>query len=328
MKNKTLLEKKGGVLAGYKRTAFLRNFSTFIALAVIWIILSLISPHFLTLGNMSNMLVQAANIMLVATGLTFVLICGQIDLSLGSIEALTGAVVSIAIINWGMPMIPAIILAVLIGMLCGLVNGFFIAQFSFPPFIATLGMMGIARGFALITTGGTAVYGFPDSFKFLGQGMVGPIPFPVIAYGVILVIAFIVLKFTRYGVNVYATGGNAEAAALSGINVKFIKMSVMGLAGFLAALAGIIMTARLNSGQATIGAEDVNDSIASVVIGGTSLSGGTGGIVGTLVGVMIITSIRNGLNILGVTSYWQQVCIGTIILLAVLIDLFGKKQGK
>lgn len=307
-----------------KVQGFLREWSTLIALIVLWGALSIASPYFLTASNFSNIFVQNANKIIIAMGLTFVLITGEIDLSLGSIEALCGAIVAVCLVKLEMAIFPAILLGMGAGILCGTISGVLRAYTGMPTFVATLAMDGIARGLALIITGGTAIFGFPEQFKIIGQGKVWGIGVPIFIFIGIAIIMAIILRYTRFGVNIYATGGNAEAAELSGINVKGIRISVMMLAGFLASIGGIIMTSRLNSGQATIGDADVMDAIAGAVIGGTSLNGGVGSIKGTLIGMAITASIRNGLNILGVSTYWQQVLIGILIILAVLVDQAGK----
>jgi len=220
----------------------------------------------------------------------------------------------------GLGVVPSILLAVLAGTLCGLVSGFFVAYFRFHSFVSTLAMMGIARGFALIYTHGASIYGLPDSFRFIGQGAIGPIPVPVLIAAVVLLLAHLLLTQVRLGNHIYAVGGNIEAARLAGINVGRVKLIVLSLSGFCSGLAGVIMASRLNSGQGTIGETDLLDAIASVIIGGTSLMGGVGTIPGTILGVLVISVIRNGLNLLGVSSFWQMVAIGTIIICAVMIE--------
>ncbi|POP30318.1 ABC transporter permease [Lactonifactor longoviformis] len=323
---KAQLEKEKAWVGKYVNRSTVKNLSTLFALIAIWIALSIVSPYFLTISNFSNMFLQSANIMILAIGMTLILISGQIDLSLGSIEAFAGAVIAVLSVKYQLPIFAALLIALLVGTVCGFVNGFLVSRFNFPAFVATLSMQGIARGLALIITGGTSVYGFPELFKFLGQGKIGAVPFPVIIFLILLAVFGVVVKSTKFGVNLFAVGGNEEAAGLSGIDVKKTKMLVFIISGTLAALAGVIVTSRLNSGQATIGEADVMDTIASVVIGGTSLSGGIGSLRGTVVGVMITISIRNGLNIIGVSAYWQQVCIGLIIIAAILIDQFSKKE--
>ena len=214
-------------------------------------------------------------------------------------------------------------------MLCGLVSGLLVSRFKFPPFIATLSMQGIARGIALVICKGAAILVTNQTFKDFGRyRLFGFLPIPVVVALVFLVLAHIVLTYTTFGTNVYALGSNEVAAQLSGINVKRTKLCVFMISGFTAAIGGLIMSARLGSGQSTMGELDVMDTVASVVIGGTSMRGGVGKIRGTLVGVLIITTIRNGLNLMHVNSYWQQVAIGLLIIIAVLIDQLSKGELK
>ena len=316
----------GSINTGHRLTVknFFREWSTLIALVFLWIVLSIASPHFLTPGNFSNIFVQNANKIIIAMGLTFVLITGEIDLSLGSVEALSGSIVAICLVNFQMPIYLAILCGIVSGLLCGLISGALRSYTGMPSFVATLAMDSVARGLALILTGGSAVFGFPEAYKVIGGGSFLSIGIPIYIFGAIAIVMHIMLKYSRFGINIYATGGNTEAAALSGINVKQIKIAVHMIAGFLASLGGIIMVSRLNSGQANICEDDVMDAIAGVVIGGTSLNGGVGSIKGTIIGMAITASIRNGLNILGITTYWQQVFIGILIIGAVLIDQVSK----
>lgn len=253
-------------------------------------------------------------------GLTLVILLGEIDLSVGGVEALGCVVAAWMMVYGGLGIIPSIIIALIAGTLCGLISGFFVAYFRFHSFVSTLAMMGIARGLALIYTHGASIYGLPDSFRFIGQGSIGPIPVPVLVAAVVLLLAHLLLTQFRLGNHIYAVGGNIEAARLAGINVGRVKLIVLALSGLCSGLAGIIMASRLNSGQGTIGETDLLDAIASVIIGGTSLMGGVGTIPGTIIGVLVISVIRNGLNLLGVSSFWQMVAIGVIIICAVLVD--------
>ena len=311
-----------------KRKVNLKELSILIAFALIVLGLSFASEHFFTLSNMINILLQSSHIMLMAIGLTFVIISGNVDLAIGSMQALSAAVISVTLVNMNFPFVLSIFLALLSGLICGVINGIFVARFRFPPFIATLGMQGVARGIGLIITGGIAIIGFPSQFAFIGRGRIGFAPFPVILFIVIMVIAHIVLRHTKFGVNVYAVGSNEQAARLSGVNVQNIKIAVFAMSGVLSAMAGIVMTSRLNAGLATIGEFDVLDTVAAVVIGGTSMRGGVGSIRGTFIGVIMISVIRNGLNLLGIDAYVQQVAIGLLILVAILIDQFSKGELK
>lgn len=322
-KNETGIER----ITNKKLVGGIREWSIVFALLIVWMVLSFVSPYFLTVNNIMNIFLQSSNIMMISIGLTFILICGQMDLSVGSIEALASAVVAVSMVNLNLPIPVAVAVALVAGAICGLVSGTLVARFAFPPFIATLSMQTIARGAALIITKGAAVFGFPDSFKLLGQGRIFTfLPVAVLLYLILLLVAHIILRYTQFGVNVYAVGSNEQAANLSGIDVHKMKIAVFMISGVMAALGGIIMTARLSSGQGTIGEADVMDGVASVVIGGTSMRGGIGSIKGTLIGVLIISSIRNGLNLLAVDAYWQQVAIGVIIIISILIDQFSKGE--
>jgi ribose transport system permease protein len=303
-----------------KMRGWLKRFSTLIGLLLICLVLTLTSKYFLSLENFISILLQNANIAILAVGLTLVILLGEIDLSVGGVEALGCVVSAWMMVYGGLGIIPSIIIALIAGTLCGLISGFFVAYFRFHSFVSTLAMMGISRGFALIYTHGASIYGLPDSFRFIGQGSIGPIPVPVLVAAVVLLLAHLLLTQFRLGTHIYAVGGNIEAARLAGINVGKVKLIVLGISGLCSGLAGIIMASRLNSGQGTIGETDLMDAIASVIIGGTSLMGGVGTIPGTILGVLVISVIRNGLNLLGVSSFWQMVAIGVIIICAVLVD--------
>jgi ribose/xylose/arabinose/galactoside ABC-type transport system permease subunit len=307
---------------------FIRKNSTLIVLLVLWAGLSVASTHFLTSENILNILLQASNIGIMACGMTLVIIAGEIDLSVGSVEALAGSIAAVLMVNFQQPAVIGILGALFAGLVVGAINGFFVSKVRIPSFIATLGMLSIARGFALILTGGRAVYDLPEAFKFIGQGKVWIVPFPIILAFVIFVLTWVILRYTRFGMNVYAVGSNPIAATLSGISPAKIRMAVLTLSGVCAAIAGMILASRLNSGNGTVGASDNLDVIASVVIGGASLFGGVGTIMGTLIGVLLVSSIRNGLNLLAVSAFWQQVAIGTLILLAVLLDYLTKVKEK
>lgn len=301
-------------------------FTIYLALLIFWTIFAARSPYFLTLDNLLNILLQSANLAIIATGLTFVIMAGQIDLSVGSIEALVGSVIAIFMVTQKQHPAVAIFCGLIVGIICGAINGWLHVTFRIPTFISTLGMMGISRGLALIFTAGYAVYGLPENFKFIGQGQIGVIPVPVIIAIVCMVIGHFILTNTVFGKHVIAVGGDEKAATYAGVQVGRTKQLVMIISGLSAAIAGIIMTSRLNSGQGTIGEADLMDGIAAVVIGGTALSGGVGSMWGTAIGVLTVGSLRNGLNLLGVSAFWQQVAIGIIIILAVLIDTLQHKD--
>ncbi|WP_409300061.1 ABC transporter permease subunit [Peribacillus sp. SCS-155] len=292
-----------------------------LGLLLITIILTIMSPNFLTVDNMFNVLRQVSINALIAFGMTFVILTGGIDLSVGSILALSSALTA-GLLSNGMDPILAISVGLLAGALMGLANGLIIAKGKVAPFIATLATMTIYRGLTLVYTDGRPVTGLSDavSFQMLGKGFFLGIPFPVITMLLAYFILFFILRKTTFGRGVYAIGGNEEASRLSGLKVNRLKMGVYTLTGFLSAFAGITLTSRLNSAQPTAGMSYELDAIAAVVLGGTSLSGGRGWIFGTLVGALIIGVLNNGLNLLNVSSFYQQVVKGGVILLAVMLD--------
>jgi ribose transport system permease protein len=304
-----------------------RQLGTLAGLLGLVIVLWALTPHFLTISNLLNVAEQATIIAIVAVGMTFVIITGGIDLSVGSVLAFAGVVMASAF-HSGVPLPLALLIGLGVGLFCGLVNGLLITIGRLPPFIATLGMMSVARGAALMFTEGRPISGFPESFRSLATGEVLRIPTPVVIMIVVYVIAHFVLRRTKLGRYTYAIGGNEEAALLSGINVRVYKTIVYGLAGMLSGLAAILLTARLNSAQPIAGMSYELDAIAATVIGGTSLLGGEGTVAGTLIGALIMAVLRNGLNLLTVSSFFQQVVIGSVIILAVLIDMALKRRGK
>jgi len=304
-----------------------RQFGTLIGLFVLSVILWILTPHFLTISNLLNIAQQTSINAIIAVGMTFVIITAGIDLSVGSIMAFSGVVLASAL-NAGIPIPIAIIIGLAVGLLCGLINGILITHGRLPPFISTLGMMSVARGAALLYTDGRPISGFSQEFRFLATGEILHIPTPVVLMVMIYIIAHIILTKTKFGRYTYAIGGNEEAAILSGVRVKFYKSMVYGFCGLLSGLAAIILTARLNSAQPIAGIMYELDAIAATVIGGTSLMGGEGRVVGTLIGALIMGVLRNGLNLLGVSSFIQQTVIGAVIIIAVLIDMALKNHKK
>jgi len=304
-----------------------RQFGTLIGLIGLVIVLWISTPYFLTVSNLLNVAQQTAINAIIAVGLTFVIITAGIDLSVGSILAFSGVVLA-SVLRAGVPVPVALLVGPGVGLLCGLANGLLISYGRLPPFIATLGMMSVARGLALLYTQGRPVSGFSGSFRILATGEVFHIPSPVIIMVGIYTVAHFVLNRTKLGRYTYAIGGNEEAAILSGVNVKVYKTIVYGLSGMLSGLGAIILTARLNSAQPIAGIMYELDAIAATVIGGTSLMGGEGKIIGTLIGALIMGVLRNGLNLLGVSSFVQQTIIGSVIILAVLMDMTLKKQRR
>jgi ribose transport system permease protein len=304
-----------------------RQFGTVIGLVVLCATLWILTPHFLTVSNLLNVAEQTSINAVVAVGMTLVIVSAGIDLSVGSIVALAGVVLG-TMLQSGQPMSVAILLSLATGIACGLANGVLISFGGLPPFIVTLGTMSIARGGALLFTEGRPVSGFDASFRMLATGRIGFVPAPVIAMAVVYLIAHFVLTRTTFGRYVYAIGGNEEATRLSGVAVRFHKTAIYGVSGLTSALAAVILTARLNSAQPIAGMMYELDAIAATVIGGTSLMGGEGTLGGTLVGALIMGVLRNGLNLLGVSSFLQQVVIGGVIVVAVLLDTVLKRKHR
>lgn len=297
-----------------------------IGLILILIILTFLNENFFTLNNILNLLRQVSVNALIAFGMTFVILTAGIDLSVGSILAL-GSALTAGMLTSGMDPMLAVFLGLLIGLALGAVNGLIITKGKVAPFIATLATMTVFRGVTLVYTDGKPITGLSNSFTFemLGKGYFFGIPFPVIIMLIVFLILFFILRNTVFGRQVYAIGGNEEAAILSGIKADRVKIWVYSLTGMLSVLAGIIITSRLNSAQPTAGTMYELDAIAAVVIGGTSLMGGRGRIVGTLIGALIIGVITNGLNLLNVSSFYQQIVKGAVILFAVLLDRQSNK---
>lgn len=304
-----------------------RQFGTFAVFIVLCTVISCLTPHFFTVANLLNVAQQTVINAIIAVGLTFVIISGGIDLSVGSILAFAGVVMAHALrLGWPLPL--AMVAGVAVGAGCGLVNGLLISFGRLPPFIATLGMMSVARGGALLATDGRPVSGFDESFRWLATGQVAGVPVPVIIMVLVYAAAHFVLQRTKFGRYTYAIGGNEEASLLSGVPVRLYKIGIYVLGGALAALSSVLLTARLNSAQPIAGLSYELDAIAATVIGGTSLMGGQGSVIGTLIGALIMGVLRNGLNLLGVSSFIQQVVIGVVIIAAVLLDTFFKSSKR
>lgn len=304
-----------------KSKGLVQKLGPLLGLLLIIIIISFMSPSFLTATNIFNVLRQVSISALIAFGMTFVILTGGIDLSVGSTLALTGAI-SAGLLAGGMDPFLAMLIGLLLGAVLGAVNGVIIAKGKVAPFIATLATMTIYRGLTLVYTDGKPVSGLGDSlaFQMFGKGYFLGIPVPVLTMLLAFLVLYFILRKTTFGRRVYAIGGNEEASRLSGINVDRITIAVYSLTGMLAALSALILTSRLNSAQPTAGQSYELDAIAAVVLGGTSLTGGRGWIFGTLVGALIIGVLNNGLNLIGVSSFFQQVVKGVVILIAVLID--------
>jgi ribose transport system permease protein len=294
-----------------------------VALAVECAVFAVFAPHFFSADNLLNVSLQASITAIIAAGMTFVILTAGIDLSVGSVVALAG-IVATATLKAGLPPAVGLPLAVLaalaFGALSGGVAGVLVARFSVAPFIVTLALMTVWRGVAFVATEGRPVWDLPESFGLLGSARPLGVPFPTLVMAVVFVAAHVALTTTRFGRHVFAVGGNPEAARLAGIRTGRVVASVYVLCGTLAAGSGVLLASRMNSGQPNAGLMYELDVIAAVVVGGTSLSGGRGSIVGTFLGAMLIAVLRNGLNLLDVNSYVQQVLVGIVILLAVLLD--------
>ena len=284
---------------------------------------SVLSERFFTISNMLIVMRQTSIVAFLAVGMSFVILGAGIDLSVGSVLAFSGAVGAGVMQNGGIFF--GILAGLALGTALGAFNGIVITKLKIPSFIATLAMMAIARGGTLVYTDGRPITGLPSSFAFLGRGYIGNVPFPIILMLIIFILAFIVLKLTRFGRYVYATGGNINAARASGIKVNNVIISTFAISGFLSGLTGMVLASRLNSAQPTAGMGYELDAIAAVVLGGTNLFGGEGELWGTLVGAFIMGILNNGLNMLNVSSFYQQVVKGIVILIAVTVAQSGKK---
>ena len=304
------------------------DFSLAIVFLVEVLIFSQLSPFFFSAENLLNVTLQASITAIIAAGMTFVILTAGIDLSVGSLVAFSGVLTtSLLKINFPLHFVfpIAILGGILFGVLSGGAAGVFVTKFKITPFIVTLALMTIWRGAAFVYTEGRPIWELPDAFSFLGGGRILGVPFPTIIMVVVFVISHIVLTKTKFGRYVYAVGGNLEAARLAGINTKFILISVYIISGVLSAISGILLASRVNSGQPNAGLMYELDVIAAVVVGGTSLFGGRGTIIGTFIGAMLIAVLKNGLNLLNVGSYVQQIVVGIVILLAVLLDQLRQK---
>jgi ribose transport system permease protein len=314
----------------------LSRFQSLIALFVLCLVISLLSDKFLTATNLWNVMRQISVNVCISVGMTLVVLTAGIDLSVGSVLALCGAVTAGLLKNGieipssnlyiGFTIPGATVAGLLTGSLLGWFNGWTITKFKVPPFVATLAMLTIARGLTMLWTKGFPITGLGENFAYPGTGWFFGIPLPVWISGIIVFIAVVITNKTKLGRYIYAIGGNENAATLSGINIKKIKIAVYSIAGVLAAIGGLLVTSRLDAAQPNAGTGYELDSIAAVVIGGTSLSGGRGSVMGTVLGAVIIGILNNGLVLLNVSPFWQQVVKGFVILIAVIIDKANAKN--
>lgn len=304
-----------------------RNSGILIGIAVMCIVLSLSTPYFLTTVNILNVLRQVSINAILSFGMTFVILIGGIDLSVGSILALSSVMTAGLIVNSGLPVALAVLIGLLVGTGLGFFNGVVIAKTKMAPFIVTLAMYSIARGLAYVYSVGQPIRVYEPSFTKIGSGFIGPISYPVLYTIIFLISMSLILNSTKFGRHIYAVGGNREAAKFSGIKIEKIEIIIYTLSGFLAAFSGIVLSSRMNTGLPSVGQGSELDAIAAVVLGGTSFAGGVGTIGGTVIGSLVIGVLSNGLNLLNVSSFWQPVVKGAAILLAVYIDTLRKKRG-
>lgn len=299
----------------------LSKYGIYIAFLILFAVLSVASPVFLTATNIINIFRQISVIGIIAVGMTYVIITGGIDLSVGAVVALS-AVITTSMVRTEstFPIWTAILCGLLAGLACGAFSGFFIAKMQVQEFIATLATMTITRGICYVYTNGRPITGLKPEYKFIGTGSIGIFPVPVIIYLAVVAVGIFFLNFTKFGRHVFAVGGNEKAAIVSGINAARVKFTCYLISGVLSALAGIILSARIQTGQPVAGDGYELDAITAVAIGGASLSGGKGSIIGAVVGMLLIGVMTNGLDLLNVSSYYQQVIKGAIILVAVLTD--------
>ena len=306
---------------------FRHNAGIICVLVLIGAALSVMSEFFLTTDNIISVLRQVSNNMYLALGMTFVMILGGIDLSVGAIVAMCGTLTVGLIVTDGIPMPYAIAIGLALGTVFGLFNGLIVAYFRLPAFIVTLATMNIARGIAYVYSGGRSTRIMHEGFNAVGTGYLGFVPYPVI-YMIVLIAVFVVLlNRTRFGTYIYAVGGNREAAHLSGVPINKVIIAVFTISGLLSAFAGLVLCSRMYSGQPSIGQGYEMDAIAACVLGGVSMSGGVGRVSGTVFGAMVIGLISNGLNLMNVSSFWQLIVKGVIILIAVLIDAQKGKES-
>ncbi|MDD3671162.1 MAG: ABC transporter permease [Sphaerochaetaceae bacterium] len=306
------------------RTVNSKYFILYAVIALI-IILTILSDSFLSLHNIINILRQSSMVAIIAVGVFFAIVSGGIDISVGSTVGVAGVIMAKSLVELNLPIFPGIIIGLAVGTFVGLINGLLVAKRNIPPFVATLGTMGAVRGLTYVLTNAYPVSGLPKGIDFIGRGYVGPIPVPIIIMLVVYVLAYIVAEHTRVGRFIFAIGGNEEAAHLSGIKIDKYRIFAYMTSGGLAALSGIILVSRLASGQPNAGLNYEFEAITSAVVGGTSLSGGKGTILGVLFGALFISILLNGMVLLNISSYYQQMLKGIVLILAVMVDVARNK---
>lgn len=301
------------------------EYAIILIFAVLFIFMSIFAPNFLTTSNLLNILRQVSISGVCAVGMTFVMLTGGIDLSIGAILGVSGVLTAMMMLHGIHPVLASLI-SILLGIVIGAFNGAIIHHIEIPPMIATLGTQTSLRGLAYLVTGGTPVFGFSESYSVIGQGYIGFIPIPVIILVIVFAIGIFVLSRTKFSRYVYGIGGNEEVARLSGIKVANVKIAVYAISGFCSALAGLVMLGRVNSGQPRAGESYEMDVITAVVLGGVSLTGGVGKLSHVTVGVLIIGVLTNGMTMMALDDYWQRVVKGIILLFAVGFDHFVQKK--
>ncbi len=304
-----------------------QQIAPFLFLLATALVLALSTDTFLSVRNILTILLQISVVGVIAVGQTMVMITSGIDLSVGGIVGLAGVVTTLLVSKAGLPIAAGMLAGPLVGLACGLVNGALITRVGMPPFIATLGTMSVTRGLAMVLTGGVAVYNLPPGFAWLGNGAVLGIPAPVVVLALVAAVMSVVLNKTPTGRYAYAIGSNAETTRMSGIDVSRQLVKVYALSGLLSGLAGVIQASRIVTGQPTAGMGIELDAIAACVIGGASLFGGVGTVVGSITGAALMGLIRNGSNLLNVSAFWQQIVIGVIIWIAVAWDQYRRKHA-
>ncbi len=309
-----------------KQLAAARRYAIVGVLFIIAVFFTIVSDSFLTAGNLLNVARQVAMLGISAVGMTCVILTAGIDLSVGSVMAITSISGSMLMVNAGLPILPAVLVTLLIAAFIGLINGTLVAYVGVPALITTLAMMTILRGLSFVLCKGMPIWGLPESFKKLGQGYAGPVPVPVIIMVIIFFIGWLFLNRTKTGRYIYGLGGNKEAVRLSGVNTARIQTLVYVISSFLTGLAGIIMLSRINTGQPKIGTGYEMDVITAVVLGGVSIMGGEGSLLGVFIGVLIAGVLSNGMILIDVSEYYQQITKGTVLLLAVIFDTAAKRR--
>lgn len=307
---------------------FYKKWGIYVLLLIEIIVFTLIAPGFMTWTNMMNVIRQVSMLGIVVTGVSIIMIGGGIDLSIGGQMATSGLIIAMLVINHGMNPFIASLIGIAVCVLMGAINGFLIVKLKIMDMVVTLGTMTILQGVAYLLTGGFAIFGMPENFKFIGQGYLGAVPVPVIIFLVIVLICSVVMDKTYFGRHIYALGGNKETARLAGINISKLKVLTYAIAGSLTGIASVIMLARTNSAQPAAGSTYAFDCMTASVLGGVSFAGGEGKIVGGVIGVIFIGILGNALVIMGISEYWQNVIKGIILILAVAMDNIQQKAKR